>query len=77
VVEGLTPEGVSYVAVGCGGMRRRTFLSRSASILGGSACASLVAADAWAGFAPKRVLVLGGTLFLGPAVVDAWSLRQS
>jgi 2'-hydroxyisoflavone reductase len=49
-------------------MDRRSFFKYSA-LLAASACSSSLAA--WASFAPKRILVLGGTLFLGPAVVDA------
>jgi 2'-hydroxyisoflavone reductase len=47
---------------------RRNFLKHSA-LVAASACSSVL--PAWAGFAPKRILVLGGTFFLGPAVVDA------
>jgi 2'-hydroxyisoflavone reductase len=49
-------------------MDRRSFLKNSA-LLAASTCSSSLAS--WAKFAPKRILVLGGTLFLGPAVVDA------
>ena len=52
-------------------MDRRTFLARSMSTLSASACLSLLPLSARASLVPKRVLVLGGTLFLGPALVDA------
>jgi len=52
-------------------MDRRGFIKGSLSVMGASAGASLLGPNALANFAPKRVLVLGGTLFLGPAVVDA------
>lgn len=50
-------------------MNRRTFLKRSARIAMASVCSGLL--PAWATIAPKRILVLGGTFFLGPATVDA------
>jgi len=53
-------------------MDRRGFIKGALTTLGAATC-SLRAARAIAAFAPKRVLVLGGTLFLGPAVVDALS----
>ncbi len=51
-------------------MRRREFLKTS--LLGGGAAAwvSLWPETAW-GASTKKVLVLGGTLFLGPALVEA------
>ena len=52
-------------------MDRREFLKHSALVTAASACSSLRPSRAWASFAPKRILVLGGTLFLGPALVDA------
>ena len=51
-------------------MDRRAFLKHSALVTAASACSSLLPSRAWASFAPKRILVLGGTLFLGPALVD-------
>jgi 2'-hydroxyisoflavone reductase len=51
-------------------MDRRDFLKTSLSAIGASACASLFAPLAGASVAPKRILVLGGTLFLGPALVE-------
>jgi 2'-hydroxyisoflavone reductase len=51
-------------------MRRRKFLKTSLLAGGAAACASLWPENAW-GAAPKKVLVLGGTLFLGPALVEA------
>ncbi len=50
-------------------MNRRNFLKHSARIAAASACSCLL--PAWASVAPKRILVLGGTFFLGPALVDA------
>lgn len=41
---------------------------KHSALLAASLCSSSLAT--WASFAPKRILVLGGTLFLGPAVVD-------
>lgn len=52
-------------------MNRRHFLRNSALLSAASACSSLLPTVAWANYAPKRILVLGGTFFLGPAVVDA------
>src|SRR5512135_2931176 len=51
-------------------MRRREFLKTSLLAGGAAACASLCPESTW-GAAPKKVLVLGGTLFLGPALVEA------
>lgn len=52
-------------------MDRRNFLKNSLLATAVSAASSLLPSIASATFAPKRVLVLGGTFFLGPAVVDA------
>ena len=52
-------------------MNRREFLRHSTLLTAASACSCLLPAGAWGNFAPKRILVLGGTFFLGPAVVDA------
>jgi 2'-hydroxyisoflavone reductase len=49
---------------------RRAFLKHSALVTAASACSPLLPSRAWASFAPKRILVFGGTLFLGPALVD-------
>ena len=49
-------------------MRRREFLKTA--LLAGAAYASLWPRQAW-GVAPKKILVLGGTQFLGPALVEA------
>jgi 2'-hydroxyisoflavone reductase len=51
-------------------MHRRRFVKNSAWLLAASVC--LPKRPAWASSAPKKVLVLGGTSFLGPAVVDAF-----
>ena len=50
-------------------MDRRSFVKNSALLLAASVCSSQRVA--WASFVPKRILVQGGTSFLGPAVVDA------
>lgn len=52
-------------------MDRRGFIKDTLSAVAGLRYASLRRSTAWASVAPKRILVLGGTLFLGPAVVDA------
>ncbi|HKE06971.1 MAG TPA: NAD-dependent epimerase/dehydratase family protein [Candidatus Acidoferrum sp.] len=52
-------------------MYRREFLTRSLLAGTASACASTLGLPALVAAGPKRVLVLGGTLFLGPAVVEA------
>ena len=49
-------------------MNRRTFAKNSALFLAASFCSRR---QVWASSVPKRILVLGGTSFLGPAVVDA------
>jgi 2'-hydroxyisoflavone reductase len=51
-------------------MNRRELLKSSLLLAAASQCPSFVA-RASAGFVPKRILVLGGTQFVGPAVVDA------
>lgn len=51
-------------------MNRRSFLRRSTLLAAASACSSLLPPTLWAS-TPKRILVLGGTFFLGPALVDA------
>jgi 2'-hydroxyisoflavone reductase len=51
-------------------MNRRELLRSSLLLAAASRCPSSVV-HASGGFVPKRVLVLGGTQFLGPAVVDA------
>jgi nucleoside-diphosphate-sugar epimerase len=50
---------------------RRRFLNRSTLLVGAAACSSLLPSTLWASSSPKRILVLGGTFFLGPALVDA------
>src|SRR5258708_16286945 len=52
-------------------MQRRVFIKDSLTALAASACAPLFSANAWTHDAPKRILVLGGTRFLGPALVEA------
>jgi 2'-hydroxyisoflavone reductase len=52
-------------------MQRRVFIKDSLTALAASACAPWFSANAWANNAPKRILVLGGTRFLGPALVEA------
>jgi len=52
-------------------MYRKEFLKGLLLMSAGSACSSLLPSRLWASISPKRILVLGGTSFLGPAVVDA------
>ena len=52
-------------------MDRRSFIKSSLVVSAASACSSLLNVRALARAAPKRVLVLGGTYFLGPAVVES------
>lgn len=52
-------------------MDRRNFLKRSLMATTASACSSLFPLRSFASAAPKRILVLGGTSFLGPALVEA------
>ena len=52
-------------------MYRRDFIKRSCMATAASACSSLFSLPALANATPKRVLVLGGTSFLGPALVEA------
>ena len=41
------------------------------SLLAAASTCSSVLPNAWAERAPKKILVLGGTFFVGPAVIDA------
>src|SRR5215475_6632887 len=50
---------------------RRDFVKHSALVAAASASSTLFSAWRLAGAQPKRILVLGGTFFLGPAVVEA------
>lgn len=50
-------------------MKRRDFLKKSTLLAAASQCPWLIPQGS-ATFAPKRILVLGGTSFLGPAVVN-------
>lgn len=52
-------------------MDRRTFMRHSLMATAASACSSLFPLPALASATPKRILVLGGTFFLGPALVEA------
>jgi 2'-hydroxyisoflavone reductase len=52
-------------------MDRRTFIRNSFSAVGTLAYCSLLPFEARGNTEPKRILVLGGTLFLGPALVEA------
>lgn len=54
-----------------GGMDRRSFIKSSLLASAASACSSLIPFPLFASAARKRVLVLGGTLFLGPAIVES------
>ena len=52
-------------------MDRRDFVKKAAVALTAAASSSLFPRSAWGEFAPKKILVLGGTFFLGPALVEA------
>lgn len=52
-------------------MNRRNFMKRSLMATAASACSSLFSIPSLANVTPKRILVLGGTFFLGPALVEA------
>jgi 2'-hydroxyisoflavone reductase len=52
-------------------MDRRDFVKRSLIATATSACSSLFSFPVSGSAAPKRILVLGGTFFLGPAFVEA------
>lgn len=52
-------------------MNRRDFVKTSAVALTAAAGSSLFPLSARAEFTPQKILVLGGTFFLGPALVDA------
>jgi 2'-hydroxyisoflavone reductase len=52
-------------------MDRRNFIKNSLVATGAAACSSRLPFSALASTLPKQILVLGGTLFLGPALVDA------
>src|SRR5690348_15420030 len=54
-----------------GEMNRKEFLKGSLLMSAAWAGTSLLAPQLWASFTPKRVLILGGTSFVGPAVVNA------
>ena len=53
------------------GIDRRSFIKSSLLVSAASACSSFLTSPTLASAAPKRVLVLGGTLFLGPAIVES------
>jgi nucleoside-diphosphate-sugar epimerase len=52
-------------------MDRRQFMQGSLLVAAASAGSSLLTSPLSASIVPKRILVLGGTLFLGPAIVEA------
>lgn len=52
-------------------MHRRYFLERSSQAAAALACSSLFPFSMPVSAKPKRILVLGGTFFLGPAFVEA------
>jgi 2'-hydroxyisoflavone reductase len=52
-------------------MDRRDFIKRSFMASAASVCSPLFSTCALADASPKRILVLGGTRFLGPALVEA------
>jgi nucleoside-diphosphate-sugar epimerase len=51
-------------------MHRRGFLRLSGLFAAASTCSSVLP-NAWANPPPKKILVLGGTFFVGPALIDA------
>ncbi len=51
-------------------MRRREFVQKVGTLAGGAAASLVCGARLWAA-PPKRLLVIGGTDFVGPAVVEA------
>jgi len=51
-------------------MQRREFLRLSSLLAAASTCSSVLP-NALAKSAPKKVLLLGGTFFVGPALIDA------
>lgn len=52
-------------------MQRRSFIQHAMAAIVGAACAPLLSTRANANISPKRILVLGGTHFMGPAIVEA------
>ncbi len=62
--------GRKFIMEGCR-MNRRVFFKSSLAASAVLALPTISPFLAHAGATPKRILVLGGTLFLGPAVVDA------
>ena len=52
-------------------MDRRDFIKRSYLAITASSCSTWFSAWTLANAPPKRILVLGGTFFLGPALVEA------
>jgi 2'-hydroxyisoflavone reductase len=52
-------------------MNRRDFVSTALFFTAASACAPLLPKNVFASVVPRRILVLGGTLFLGPQIVEA------
>ncbi|HEX3949509.1 MAG TPA: NAD-dependent epimerase/dehydratase family protein [Steroidobacteraceae bacterium] len=52
-------------------MQRRIFLKESLTAIAASACAPLFPSKVLASTPPKHILVLGGTKFLGPALVES------
>jgi 2'-hydroxyisoflavone reductase len=52
-------------------MDRRDFIKRSFIVTAASVCSPMFPTSALADAFPKRILVLGGTHFLGPALIEA------
>jgi 2'-hydroxyisoflavone reductase len=52
-------------------VKRRQFLDKSLRWTAAAACSAWLPSYAWGNSQPKRVLVLGGTSFLGPALVNS------
>ena len=51
-------------------MQHREFLRLSSLLAAASTCSSVLP-NALAKSAPKKILLLGGTVFVGPALIDA------
>lgn len=52
-------------------MHRRDFISHTLSAITAASCVSWIPGAATAGVVPRHILLLGGTKFLGPALVEA------
>jgi 2'-hydroxyisoflavone reductase len=52
-------------------MQRRSFIQHGLEALVGTACASVLSNSSTASASSKHILIIGGTRFLGPAIVEA------